>query len=309
MSEQIERIYDRLIADEKLKSGTKYERVAALVFQALDRSALVVHDVVLSGPGKEAEHQIDVHAVNQAGTPRRVIVETRDRKEPVNLDQVRSFFGVVHQIDPDCSWLVSPTGFTEDAEKFARDEGIGLALLRPARPDEDNRIKSIHFRLVMHAMGTPTITQFIPAGDDERARLQKLLREREGETVRVASDQEHFYDANGRPLGTLQELLTPIFESLELEIGENEGEHAFDSITYLDIAGVRAAVRGFAYKVELGEAVNEFTVGNDESVAELIFRSVEGTVAELIDRVVYDTDLKGLTLDSDGRVIARTENR
>jgi len=76
MSEQIERIYDRLVADEKLKSGTKYERLAALVFQTLDRGSLVVHDVTLSGPGKEAEHQIDVNAVNYAGKSR--LLQRRD---------------------------------------------------------------------------------------------------------------------------------------------------------------------------------------------------------------------------------------
>jgi hypothetical protein len=58
MSEAIERIHDRFVAEETLKSGTKYEQLAALVFQVLDRSALIVHDVKLSGPGKEAEHQI-----------------------------------------------------------------------------------------------------------------------------------------------------------------------------------------------------------------------------------------------------------
>ena len=39
MTEEIERIYNRLVADEQLKSGTKYERLAALVFQVLDRSS------------------------------------------------------------------------------------------------------------------------------------------------------------------------------------------------------------------------------------------------------------------------------
>jgi hypothetical protein len=52
MSEQIEHIHDRLVAAEKLKSGTKYERLAALVFQILDRAACVVHDVELRGPAR-----------------------------------------------------------------------------------------------------------------------------------------------------------------------------------------------------------------------------------------------------------------
>src|SRR6202035_4335209 len=141
MSEQIEHIYNRLVAEEKLKAGTKYERLAALVFQILDRASFVIHDVELRGPGKEAEHQIDVTASDRSGQRRRVIVEARDRKKPVGLGQVRDFYGVVHQLKPDQAWIVSVTGFSADAEKYARDEGIGLAVLRPTEYGEDNRVK------------------------------------------------------------------------------------------------------------------------------------------------------------------------
>jgi hypothetical protein len=307
MSEEIERIYDRLVAEERLKSGTKYERLAAIVFQTLDRSSLVVHDVRLSGPGKEAEHQIDVNATDRAGQQRRVIVETRDRKEPVDLKQVRDFFGVVHQLKPDLAWIVSVVGFTSEAEKFARDEGIGLAVLRPTQPGEDNRIKSIHIRLSMQAMGTPRVTEWFAAGEAERDRLRELFRGREDEQEHIAADRESFYAADGVPQGTLQELLEPVFQSLELELGTNEGTHRFDTVHYLDVLGVRAAVRGFRFSVELGEGVHEFTIGNPASVAELVFRSVEGTVEQPVDRVVFDTDLKGLTIDGEGRVVARAD--
>lgn len=305
MSEAVERIYDRLVADEKLKSGTKYERLAAFVFQVLDQSHLVVHDVTLSGPGKEAEHQIDVNATDRAGERKRVIVETRDRQEPVDLKQVRDFFGVVHQLKPDVALIVSVTGFTADAEKFARDEAIGLAVLRPATSEEDNRIKSIRFRLAALAMGTPTITRWIPSDDTERARMMEAFRGKEGETQHVAAAEQYLYDADGNTRGTLQELLEPAFNSLELELGNNEGEYDFGEIHHLNVANVRVAVRGFSYRVELSESVTEFMVGNPESIDELIFRSVEGTVEQPVDRVIYDTDLAGLMLDAEGRVVAR----
>jgi len=305
MSQEIERIYDRLVAEEKLKAGTKYERLAALVFRVLDQSSMVVHDVKLIAPGKEAEHQIDVNATDRAGQHRSVVVETRDRKEPVDLKQVRDFFGVVHQLKPDLAWIVSVVGFTPEAEKFARDEGIGLAVLRPNQPGEDNRIKAIHFKMAVRGMGTPHITRWLAADDNERSRLQELLRGREETKVMIDANRESFYDADGAPRGSLRELLEPVFQSLELELGSNEGEYEFGAVHYIDILGVRGAVRGFAYQIDLSEGVNEFTIGNPSSVAELIFRSVEGTVEQPIDRVVYDTDLKGLALDADGRVIAR----
>jgi len=306
VSDQIERIHDRLVAEQKLKSGTKYERLAALVFQVLDRSSMVVHDVTLSGPGKEAEHQIDVSATDRLGKARRVVVEARDRQESVDLKQARDFFGVVHQLKPDASWLVSVTGFTSEAEKFARDEGIALAVLRPVEPGEDNRVKSMQFTLRMRAMGTPTITTWLAADEEERIRLQELLSDREGVKEHMVADATFYFDAEGNRQGTLKDLLEPIFQSLELELGTNEGQHEFDAIHYLDLASHRAAIRGFQYRVELAEGVREFTVGNAESVAELIFRSIEGTVGQAVDRVFYDTDLNGLMLDGDGRVIARS---
>lgn len=52
MSEPIEHIYNRMVAEEKLKAGTKYERLAALVFQILDRAWFVIHDVELRGPAR-----------------------------------------------------------------------------------------------------------------------------------------------------------------------------------------------------------------------------------------------------------------
>lgn len=305
MSEQLEHIYDRLVAADKLKTGTKYERLAALVFQILDRASFVVHDVWLKGPGKEAEHQIDVSATDRSGRRRRVIVEARDRKKRVNLGQVRDFFGVVHQLAPDYAWIVSVSGFTADAEKYARDEGIGLAVLRPTADGEDDRVKAIHFRMVMRAMGTPTITSWLAKDDEERERLQSALAGREGETYLMETHAESFFDEAGNRLASMSEVLDPIFNGLELDLGENDGTYEFGDTKYVDLLGERAAVRGFTYHVDLVEGIHEFTVGNDASVAELIFRSVEGTAPHPIDRVIYDTDLAELSFGPDGSVKRR----
>ena len=74
---------------------------------------------------------------------------------------MRDFYGVVHQLKPDQAWIVCVAGFTSDAEKYARDEGIGLAVLRPTEDGEDNRVKVIHFRMQIRAMGTPAITSWL----------------------------------------------------------------------------------------------------------------------------------------------------
>ena len=53
VTQRIELIYDAAIAAEKLKNGTKYERLTAVVFKILQDSSYVVHDVRLRGNGKE----------------------------------------------------------------------------------------------------------------------------------------------------------------------------------------------------------------------------------------------------------------
>jgi hypothetical protein len=45
----MDNIYDRHIADEKLKAGTKYERLAAVVYKAFWENNVVIHDLRLRG--------------------------------------------------------------------------------------------------------------------------------------------------------------------------------------------------------------------------------------------------------------------
>ncbi|KIL36210.1 hypothetical protein SD71_09695 [Cohnella kolymensis] len=68
--ESIEQIYNRLIAEEKLKNGSKYERLAAVVYKILDDSKTVIHDMRLRGDGKSAQHQIDV-TIEKGGTQKK----------------------------------------------------------------------------------------------------------------------------------------------------------------------------------------------------------------------------------------------
>jgi hypothetical protein len=55
-----ELVYNRLVADEKLAMGTKYERRQALVYKVMAANAEVVHHVILRPSGKESDHEIDV---------------------------------------------------------------------------------------------------------------------------------------------------------------------------------------------------------------------------------------------------------
>ncbi len=57
-------LHDKYEAILTTKSGTRYERLAAMVFKALHECNVVIHDVSLTGES-EVPHQIDVHKLRR----------------------------------------------------------------------------------------------------------------------------------------------------------------------------------------------------------------------------------------------------
>src|SRR4051812_2065031 len=107
MSREIELVYDRLIADEKLKDGTKYEKLGAIVFRILTETT-TLHDLRLKGT-VGVPHQIDVVV---GAERRRILIEAKDYERKVSLPVVRDFSAVVQDLKPDEAYVVSTVGFT-----------------------------------------------------------------------------------------------------------------------------------------------------------------------------------------------------
>jgi len=139
-------LHDRYQQIRTTKRGTRYERLAAVVFGALERGGIVIHDLDVIGADTEVAHQIDIH-VETGGVPKRLIVECKDfdvSRDPVGLDIVRSFWGVVDDVHPDEAWIITCNGFTAAARHYAKGKGIKLATLRTfADSDWENRIRTI----------------------------------------------------------------------------------------------------------------------------------------------------------------------
>jgi hypothetical protein len=145
-SSPIDAVFDRTVAAHVLKHGMKYEQLAALVYQILDRDASVQHDVRLRGDDKRTAHQIDVR-VRRAQQTRRTVIECRDKAPGnlVNLDEARSFATVVRQLNAQ-GIMLTTTGYTAGAQTLAADEGLELLALRAAsEPDVTNRVSEINF--------------------------------------------------------------------------------------------------------------------------------------------------------------------
>ena len=121
MSSRIDLIYDRLVAKEKLKDGTKYERLAAIAFGVLTGQA-TVHDLRLRG-ASGVRHQIDAVVGHEH---RRILVETKDYDKVIGLPLIRNFWGAVEDIGPDEAFVVTTVGFTAPAIQYAEAKGIRL---------------------------------------------------------------------------------------------------------------------------------------------------------------------------------------
>lgn len=139
MAGAVDVVYDRYMAVEKLKKGTKYERMAAIVFCVLEKQT-VVHDLRLTGTSGVA-HQIDAVV---GPDHKRIIIEAKDYTKSVGLGTVRDFFGVVEDLRPDGAYVVTTEGFTGPAKKYTEAKGIRLGILRvPRDADLDGLVQSM----------------------------------------------------------------------------------------------------------------------------------------------------------------------
>jgi Restriction endonuclease len=142
-----------------IKSGTRYERLAAIVFKSLEQSGTVIHDLKLLG-GSQVKHQIDV-TIERNGKHHRIILECKDfdiSGEKVGLGIVRDFYGVIADIKPDESYIITCNGFTRDAKKYARTMHIGLVVLREFyESDWAGRIREININLIAVIPSQPRV--------------------------------------------------------------------------------------------------------------------------------------------------------
>jgi len=276
-------VYDRYIAAEKLKHGTKFERVAAVVFQILNEGVEVRHDVRLRGDGKDTTHQIDVSVRGQE--PRRhLVIECKDKDTAaVGLGTVRDFNGAVIQLDAD-AFLLASSRFTKAARTYANDERIQIGTMRPFTDEDwEGRIRKVVL----------TISAFVRE-DPPRVELQVT----EGTDVsQVSAGLIHVSESPEIESGrTLHSLVEDLIGAWPMREGEYEASQSCDPP--LTVGGTpvhRVVVR---YRVT---AVTTTVEVESDAVPELLIRTLDGT----LDRVITSSDLKRFTFDESGKVIAR----
>jgi Restriction endonuclease len=150
-------LHDRFFSILSSKEGTRYERLAAVVFKTLHEQQIVVHDFRLRGDST-VKHQIDV-LVEVDGKQKRVLIECKDfdkKGKSVGLGILRDFRSVVEDTNADEAFVLTCTGYTKPARKYAKAKGIKLAVLRAFEDrDWEGRIK--HVSVDLYIQVPPTV--------------------------------------------------------------------------------------------------------------------------------------------------------
>ncbi|MGW1424654.1 restriction endonuclease [Bradyrhizobium manausense] len=153
-------MHDRYHAILSTKAGTRYEMLAAMVFKSLEDKNTVIHDLKLTGDS-DVPHQIDV-SIEKNGSTWRVIIECKDfdvSGDKVGLDVVRNFRSVVEDTNANEAIIITCTGYTRDAQKYAKAKNIKLAILRQAEAsDTDGFIQKIVVNLFIQTAKNHSMT-------------------------------------------------------------------------------------------------------------------------------------------------------
>lgn len=105
----------------------KFEELVTEVQKNLSPDAIVKHNDFMIGNRSGRKRQIDVSIKQKIGQYNiLIIIDCKDYTEPVDLNDIESFIGLVEDVQANKGAIVSASGFTSGAKKRAEDVGIGL---------------------------------------------------------------------------------------------------------------------------------------------------------------------------------------
>jgi phosphoribosylanthranilate isomerase len=116
-----------------MSAWLEFEKLAAQIYSELQPQARVTHNDKILGRNTGIERQIDVSIrANVAGHDLLIIVQAKDYNRRADINVVGEFASVVDDVRASKGVLVCRSGFTEDAQKYARNLGIDLCNLHDA---------------------------------------------------------------------------------------------------------------------------------------------------------------------------------
>ena len=290
-------LHDRYEAFLSTKSGTRYERLAALVFKALHEQHAVVHDLKLSGEGDGVKHQIDV-TIEQGDATRRILLECKDfdiSGTKVGLGIARDFWAVIDDTGANEGWIVTCNGFTADAAAYAKSKGIKLIELRAFKPEDmEGRVSQIHVN--MHAVipTKPSVSVLMqPDAQREYARQFALISNEPGvhlhDPVFVVEPEgrEHINTVISRAMASAIDLNDPGC----VDGAKRTFRHGASGRTIQIADGDPIPFDGIEGSFEIAVETHSFDV-TPKRIAELLLK---GFGSE--DLIIFDDQLQRFTID------------
>lgn len=292
-------LHDRYYELLSTKSGTRYERLAAVVFKSLEKSnGTVIHDLKLVGESG-VSHQIDV-TIERNGKQQRTVLECKDfdiSGDKVGLGIIRDFYGAIADINPDEAYVVTCNGFTDDAERYAKSKRIGLVILREfCESDWDGRIRQIIINLIPVFPSQPKVDIKFKQ-DDARHKIAKDLQTAGVNLSRLSPEQPVFFNT---PEGRFQAndfIQQKMNYSVSTAPGTVEQDVDVSNITF-EIANL-SSFELKRLKISYQIFHSEETIEIDGSrIAKLLLQGIGSD-----KKVIWDNDLRRFKVDGSTREV------
>lgn len=256
----------------------------------------VRHDIKLEGLSGQ-QHQIDVYwEYRIAGTSHRVAIECKRYAKKVGLDIVRGFSAVLDDVKGLSGVIVTTTGFTRGAKRFAKANHIGLKIARKAKDaDYEGRIRGIGVQL--NVIAPPVVTGLAVRLDEAwlRANLAEPRLQALSDGLSIPFEESHIKRSG--EVVSLRECISEVLGDVANEISGK-----YTHILRFDDAYVVTEEYGPLKLTELEISYTQsvhtevFQVGGAEVAHTLISDAVSGTLLFVDDEgaISGDTEEEGI---------------
>lgn len=304
---RIDAMYEEVFGERLAKSGTAFERFAAIAMHVA-LGGVVSADARVRGEWSESVYQIDalqsdgVSGVMGEAKDYTVRADGGSTRGKVGRDDLQKLAGALADLDGiDRGAFFSATGYTGPARKYAGAAGqmpsgkpIDLFHLTDFREEDlAGRIRRICVSFhVCIPMPEPSSFHLVLSdlGFDQ-------LREMKAGPDDIGTVASGFHDANGSPAMTIAELTSQGYGEVDPETKIASGCYLLDD-QYLLVKGVPVSVCGLVYSVPHHFETFEMVI-EDSSIHRLTLRDAGGNVL----KVLSDRTLREYSFGSDGRVL------
>ena len=303
MSSPIDKVFEEIFGNPPTKSGTAFERLAAIATHIVSGGE-VRHDDKVRGEFSKTLYQLDVH---HKADDTAVMGEAKDysiRNDKVGRDDLQKLGGALPDLSSiNAGSFFSATGYTKPAQKYAAEaenivgKPITLYGLRQSTEiDEQGFIKTIvvNFTLqIPHPEEGKWLPHIAPAGIEA---LKVLLPDGDN-VIHFSSGLSHFYDKEGDVKLSLEELTSKGYgEILE---GTDKSYACFVlNDLYIYLSGVLSEIKGLEYEIPYTYHTEQIIISDDREYR-LVLLDAQGGVL----RFFTDEMLRAYEFDEHGNLI------